>query len=173
VPRSSDRVETQGLDLSYPGATRIGSLAPGDDDVNIIATKRQYSPLERWLTCAAARPIAQEVSAQVNGSREESQGLTAGLVDHDVAGEEPRAYARGFYAAPPEMTVSTGPLAPDGARCWMTSHDLTATGTPASGPAHRDGDAWKEITFVCHMPRLSAEERQHLFATWSNEYHGS
>ena len=157
-------------------AITVGSLAvlvvPWIGRVH-IATKRQYSPLERWLTCATARPIAQEVNAQVNGSREESQRLTAGLVDYDVAGVEPRAYARGVYAGPPEMTVSTGPLAHDGARCWMTSHDLTATGTPTSGPAHRDGDAWKEITFVCHMPRLSAEERQHLLATWSDEYHGS
>src|SRR5215471_14348473 len=26
--------------------------------------------------------------------------------------------------------------------------------------------AWKVLTFVCHMPRLSAEERQGLLATW-------
>src|SRR5262245_27827746 len=34
-PRGSDRVEKEGLDLPYLGATRISGLAPGDGDVDI------------------------------------------------------------------------------------------------------------------------------------------
>jgi hypothetical protein len=98
-----------------------------------MATRRQSPNLERWLTFAAARPLAQEASARANASV---------------------------------------PLSPDGVQCWMTSHDLAATGMPASGFAQREDSAWKEITFVCHMPRLSAEERQRLLATWGDGHRG-
>jgi hypothetical protein len=64
------------------------------------------------------------------------------------------------------------PFSPDGVQCWMTSHDLAATGMPASSPTQREGSAWKEITFVCHMPRLSAEERQRLLAAWGDGHRG-
>ena len=38
--------------------------------------------------------------------------------------------------------------------------------------AGEDG-AWKVVTFVCHMPRLSVEERQHLLAAWGDGHYGS
>ena len=143
------------------------------------ATKRQDPHLERWLT-AAARPTTQEASARANASLDEPQWLEVesqhdgdpGLLVYDVAGVESRECARACGSEAPERTVSTVPLSLDGAQCWMTAHDLTAAGLPASESSHREDNAWKVITFVCHMPRLSMEERQHLLATWGNGHHG-
>lgn len=137
------------------------------------ATKRQYSHL-----FAAVRPIAREAGAQANASQAESQVLEAwpqhtvdtGLKCNDVAAA-PREFVRGLCPEPPKMPASKVELYPGRALFWMTSHDLMATSRSASGPTHHEDSVWKVITFVCHMPRLSVEERQRLLTAWSNRHH--
>ena len=49
-------------------------------------------------------------------------------------------------------------------------HDCQLRGEPIARPAPPEDGIWKVVTFVCHMPRLSAEERQHLLATWRDSH---
>ena len=145
------------------------------------ATKRQYPNLGSSLTFAVARPVPQEANAPANASRQASQGFEASpqhyedpyLMGYDVVGAELDECAGNFCLEPSEMTASTVPLSPDEVRCWMTSHDLMATNMPASGSTHPEDNAWKVTTYICHIPRLSAEERQRLLAAWGDEHRGS
>src|SRR5262245_21071944 len=146
-----------------------------------MATRRQSPNLGRSLTFAAARPVTQEANAWANTSRQASQRFAARsqhyedpyLMGYDVVGAELEEWAGNFCLEPSEMTASTVPLYPDGVRCWMTSHDLLATNMPASGSTHPEDNAWKVTTYICHIPRLSAEERQRLLAAWGDGHRGS
>ena len=150
-----------------------------------MATRRQSPNLGRSLTFAAARSVTQEANAWTNvsrqASRQASQGFAARaqhyedpyLMGYDVAGAELDECAGNFCLEPLEMTASTVPLSPDGGRCWMTSYDLMATNMPASGSTHSEDSAWKVTTYICHIPRLNAEERQRLLAAWGDEHRGS
>jgi len=145
-----------------------------------MATRRQSPNLGRSLTFAAARSVTQEANAWANASRQASQGFAASsqhdgdpyLMGYDVVGAELYEWAGNVCPEPYEMTASTIPLSPDGGRCWTTSHDLMATNMPASGSTHPEDSAWKVTTYICHMPRLSAEERQRLLAAWGDGHRG-
>src|SRR5262245_5140119 len=50
-------------------------------------------------------------------------------------------------------------------------HDRRFRGGPVSSPPPPEDGVWKVLTFVCYMPRLSAEERQRLLATWRDGHH--
>jgi hypothetical protein len=52
------------------------------------------------------------------------------------------------------------------------AHPSRAAGSGgASGSASPEDGVWKVITFVCHVPRLSVEERQRLLAAWGDRPH--
>jgi hypothetical protein len=50
-------------------------------------------------------------------------------------------------------------------------HDCKLRGGPLSSPTPPEDGVWKARTFVCYVPRLSAEERQRLLATWRDGHH--
>jgi hypothetical protein len=50
-------------------------------------------------------------------------------------------------------------------------HDGRFRGGPVVSLAPPEDSVWKVLTFVCHIPRLSAEERQHLLATRRDGHH--
>jgi hypothetical protein len=52
-----------------------------------------------------------------------------------------------------------------------THTSLEAGPEAAPGPACPEDGSWKVITFVCHVPRLSVEERQRLLAAWGGSPH--
>ena len=53
---------------------------------------------------------------------------------------------------------------------WYCAHRLR--GRFASRPTPCEEGVWEVRTFVCYMPRRSAEERQRLLAAWRDSQHG-
>ncbi len=145
---------------------------------NIAATR--HSPtLERVFTIAAARSIARHAPVKTNPVSAEPQALAAGLQQyaemclmcHGAPGVEPDAFARNLSPEPPAMTATAVQTSTDGELFWIISHGIMATGMPAFGPTHGEGDIWRLVTFIRHMPHLSPAEQQHLLAARQGDHH--
>jgi mono/diheme cytochrome c family protein len=137
-----------------------------------VAVTQNYTTLERFLNFATARSIAWHADTRRNPYAEEPQVLEAGLqayVDmclmcHGAPGIEPSEFARHLSPQPPEMTSAVIQALTDGELFWIIANGIMATGMPAFGPSHREEGLWQIVTFVRHLPELSAAERQRLLA---------
>ena len=144
-----------------------------------VAATQHYTILERFLTFAAARSIARHADTRLNPYAEEPQALAAGLqaytdmclMCHGAPGIEPSEFARHLSPQPPEMTSAAIQALTDGELFWIIANGIMATGMPAFGPTHREEDLWQLVTFVRHLPQLSAAERQRLLAAQGGNHH--
>lgn len=76
----------------------------------------------------------------------------------DVAGAE---LSKGINPSAPALGKE-GDDTPDGELFWVIKHGIRMTAMPAFGPTHTDEEIWKIVTFIHHLPELTAQERDSL-----------
>lgn len=138
---------------------------------NAAATDKHW-PATHWLLhVAKERSIAlraDDVRVPELGGREQ---LLAGADAYDQmcahchtppgGGETP--VARGLYPAPPDMAHAAEEYSA-AELFWIIKHGIKASGMPAWGPSHDDGELWPIVAFVQRLPKLDAEDYQRLVA---------
>jgi mono/diheme cytochrome c family protein len=73
---------------------------------------------------------------------------------------------------PPAPSLAKGENdTPDGELFWVIKHGIRMTSMPAFGPTHTDEEIWKIVTFIRHLPDLTAQERDSLRPSTGEEAH--
>jgi len=67
-----------------------------------------------------------------------------------------------FYPKVPDMRQSSTQNLTDGEIHYIIQNGVGLTGMPAWGPIHSDADTWKLVTFIRHLPQLTAEEKKDM-----------
>ena len=83
------------------------------------------------------------------------------LVCHGAPGVPISELAKGLN--PPAPSLGKEEIdTPDGELFWVTKHGIRLTSMPAFGWTHSDEEIWKIVTFIRHLPELTAEEKEFL-----------
>lgn len=138
---------------------------------NVAATDEHW-PATRWLVhVTKERSIAlraDDIRVPEPGGRERL--LTgADAYDrmcahcHTPPGGDETPVAQGLYPAPPDMTHAAEEYSA-AELFWIIKHGIKASGMPAWGPSHGDGELWSIVAFVRRLPELDAEDYRRLVA---------
>ena len=66
---------------------------------------------------------------------------------------------KGLYPKPPDLREAETQKLSDGELFWIIENGVRFTGMPAFGGTHgSQEDSWKLVTFIRHIPQLSADE---------------
>lgn len=163
--------------LALVAVVVLGVLAFVYSGVYNVAATDEHWPATHWLIhVAKERSIAlraDAIRAPELGGREQ---LLAGAAAYDEMcaschtppGGDDTPLARGLYPAPPDMTHAVEEYSA-AELFWVIKHGIKATGMPAWGPTHDDGELWPIVAFVRRLPELEAEEYRRLVATAAAE----
>ncbi len=129
------------------------------------------SDLERKLaTFAVNRSVARRAPKVANPVAATPETLAAGLTHyrsmcvtcHGASGVDPSAIGEGLNPPAPDLTMPSVQGRTDGELFWLIQNGVRMTGMPAFGPSHDEKDLWTLVTFLRHLPELTAEEEKAL-----------
>jgi mono/diheme cytochrome c family protein len=86
------------------------------------------------------------------------------LVCHAAPGVDAGELAAGLNPSAPELTLPRVQARPDGELFWIVSNGIRTTGMPAFSPTHKPEEIWHIVSFMRHLPELTAEEQKALKA---------
>ena len=91
------------------------------------------------------------------------------FVCHAAPGMEKSEISRGLN--PPAPILNDIADFTDAELFYIIKNGIRMTGMPAFGPTHKDGEIWKIVLFVRHLPNLTDQERQVLDGKSADEEH--
>ena len=84
------------------------------------------------------------------------------VVCHGALGVDAAEFGEGLNPPAPDLTLPRVQERPDGEMFWIVSNGIRMTGMPAFSPTHKEEEIWKIVTFLRHLPELTAEEQKEL-----------
>lgn len=81
---------------------------------------------------------------------------------HGAPGVDASEAGEGLNPPAPDLTVARIQSRTDAELFWIVQNGIRMTGMPAFGPTHKDEELWKMVSFLRHLPELSAEEQKAL-----------
>jgi mono/diheme cytochrome c family protein len=91
---------------------------------------------------------------------------------HGGPGVTPAELAKGLHPDAPKLWKTGSQSMTDGELFWTIRNGVRMTGMPAFAPTHTDKEIWQIVTFVRHLPQLTADERATLqAATEEGDHH--
>jgi mono/diheme cytochrome c family protein len=81
---------------------------------------------------------------------------------HGNDGSGQTEMAPNFYPKVPDMRQSATQNLTDGQIHYIIQNGVGLTGMPAWGAIHSDADTWKLVTFIRHLPQLTADEKKDM-----------
>lgn len=127
--------------------------------------------VDAFLRYAARKSIARHATHESNPFANDASVLPSGLAHfkancgacHAGSAVDLRAeFAHGLNPAPPSLTSAEVRALSDGEIFWVVSNGIRGTGMPSFAPTPSTDEIWKIVSFVRHLPDLSAEERKSL-----------
>jgi mono/diheme cytochrome c family protein len=88
---------------------------------------------------------------------------------HGAPGVDASEAGEGLNPPAPDLTLARVQKRTDGELFWILQNGIRMTGMPAFGPTHKDEEVWKIVTFLRHLPQLTAEEENLLKAGGGRE----
>ncbi len=71
---------------------------------------------------------------------------------------DPSEIGEGLNPPAPDLTQPSVQSKTDGELFWIVQNGIRMTGMPAFGPTHKDEEIWTLVTFMRHLPELTADE---------------
>jgi mono/diheme cytochrome c family protein len=84
------------------------------------------------------------------------------LVCHGAPGVDAGELAAGLNPPAPDLTLPRVQARSDGELFWIVSNGIRTTGMPAFSPTHKPEEIWHIVSFMRHLPELTAEEQKAL-----------
>ena len=146
--------------LGYVRATGLRARAtPGGLETRVARTVRSFavSASDR----DRANPVARSEDA-IQGGLEHFADHCASCHANDGSGLTD--FGRGLFPPPPDLRKEATQRLTDGELFYIIENGIRFTGMPAfgTGSADGEGESWKLVHFIRHLPRLSEEERAHM-----------
>ena len=146
-----------GLILIYSGA------------YNVAATSED-GPLLRWvLNTTQERSIHARASDDEIAVRVDSATMQRGfrayetmcVVCHGAPGVDRGWMGQGMYPLPPDLSDEAEEFTAS-ELYWILSNGIKMAGMPALSPSHSEAEILELVSFVEHLPQVSAEDYQQL-----------
>src|SRR5947209_506472 len=135
-----------------------------------FSARDQPSALETYVARTARRlALPSKAKGEKNpftGSPELMAEARAHFVDHCAIchannGSGNTEIGRNLYPKAPDMRLAQTQNLTDGELYYTIHNGIRLTGMPAWGTAEENGDSWKLVVFIRHLPKLTpAEERE-------------
>jgi mono/diheme cytochrome c family protein len=119
-----------------------------------------------------ARDTAMPSSAKnlrnpVHFSAEVQQEAMAHFADHCAVchannGSGQTMFGKGMYPKPPDLRLSRTQTMSDGELFYILENGIRMSGMPAFGGADTADDSWKLVSFIRHLPQLTAAEESQM-----------
>jgi mono/diheme cytochrome c family protein len=84
------------------------------------------------------------------------------LVCHGAPGVDAGELAAGLNPPAPDLTLPRVQARPDGELFWIVSNGIRTSGMAAFSPTHKPEEIWHIVSFMRHLPELTAEEQRAL-----------
>jgi len=146
--------------LGYARATGLRARAtPGGFETRVARTVRSFAVSARDRDRAS--PVARSPEA-IQGGLEHFADHCASCHANDGSGQT--EFGRGLFPPPPDLRAEASQRLTDGELFYIIENGIRFTGMPAfgTGSADGEGESWKLVHFIRHLPRLSEEERAHM-----------
>jgi len=143
--------------LGYARATGLRARAtPGGLETRVARTVRSFAISARDRD--RANPVAPSPDA-IQGGLEHFADHCASCHANDGSGLTD--FGRGLFPPPPDLRNEPTRRLTDGELFYIIENGIRFTGMPAfgTGSADGEGESWKLVHFIRHLPRLSDEER--------------
>ena len=146
--------------LGYVRATGLRARAtPGRLETRVARTVRSFavSASDR----DRANPVARSEDAIQAGLEHFADHCA---LCHANDGSGLTDFGRGLFPPPPDLRKEATQRLTDGELFYIIENGIRFTGMPAfgTGSADGEGESWKLVHFIRHLPRLSEEERAHM-----------
>jgi len=133
-------------------------MAPGPVDAYLASSVREWSVPKR------SRQLKNPIECS-DATLEEARAHWADHCStcHANNGSGDSMLGKTMYPRPPDMRKAATQGETDGELYYTIKNGVRLSGMPAFGDAgDQDGDSWKLVCFVRHLPRLSPEEERRM-----------
>jgi mono/diheme cytochrome c family protein len=131
---------------------------PGAAEAFVAAAVRDWSIPKRYRSMVS--PVACS-DAVIDEARAHWADHCATCHANNGGGDT--MFGRAMYPKPPDMRATATQRQSDGALYYTIKSGVRLSGMPAFGePGDNDGDSWKLVCFVRHLPRVDAEEERRM-----------
>ena len=145
-------------------------LATGSYDVSAVKPPSRIE--SRLATFALNRSVAKRAPKDKNPIPPSPETLRSGLAHyrencvtcHGAPGVDTSEIGQGLNPPAPDLTLPRVQARPDGEMFWIVSNGIRTTGMPAFSPTHKPEEIWKIVSFLRHLPEVTAEEQKALKA---------
>jgi len=150
----------------------IGAVATGIAIRRGFSAREQPSALEAWAARAVREASIPSRARTLRNPLEAGPDVLAAArahwADHcatchanDGGGQTP--LGGNMFPKPPDMRRSPSQDLTDGELYWIIKNGIRLTGMPAWGdPGDDDRDTWGLVTFIRHLPSLTAQEVEEM-----------
>jgi mono/diheme cytochrome c family protein len=83
---------------------------------------------------------------------------------HANDGSGNAVFGRGLYPKPPDLRLQATQERTDGELFWVVENGVRFTGMPSFAGHGTADDSWKLVSFIRHLPQLTAEEKMEMSA---------
>jgi mono/diheme cytochrome c family protein len=151
-----------GVLLALSGRVSVSAMSHGglNDKVDEFLNKVSDASIARHAP-AIKNPLAGDPNAAAAGMLHYRENC---IDCHGAGAIDGKEFAKGLNPAPPMLDMEDVGKMTDGQLFWIVSNGIRATGMPAFSPTHKPDEIWSIVSFVRHIPKLSAAERAALSA---------
>src|SRR5712692_1762771 len=145
-----------------------------------VSAKEGSGKLERKLAAfTLQRSVARRAPKEKNPFAGSPEALKRGLAHykencvmcHGAPGVEESEAGMGLNPSAPDLTLPAVQNMSDGELYWIVANGIRMTGMPAFSLTHKQEEIWHLVTFVRHLPEITAEEQKALKAGSEEEEH--
>jgi len=145
-----------------------------------VSAKEGSGKFERRVAAfTLARSVARRAPKEKNPFAGSPEALKLGLAHykencvtcHGAPGVEESEAGMGLNPTAPDLTLPAIQNMSDGELYWVVANGIRMTGMPAFSLTHKKEEIWHLVTFVRHLPQISADEQKVLKAGSEEEEH--
>ncbi|SRR6266567_2383784 len=145
-----------------------------------VSAKEGAGKFERKVAAfTLQRSVSRRAPKEKNPFAESPEAVKRGLAHykencvmcHGAPGVEESEAGMGLNPSAPDLTLPAIQKMSDGELYWIVANGIRMTGMPAFSLTHKKEAIWHLVTFVRHLPQISADEQKVLKAGSEEEEH--
>ena len=154
-------------------------LLAATGSVNVAAKEGVGKFEQKMATFTLVRSVARRAPKEKNPFSASPEVLKSGVAHykencvmcHGAPGVEESEAGMGLNPPAPDLTLPAIQNMSDGELYWIVANGIRMTGMPAFSLTHKKEEIWHMVTFVRHLPQISADEQKVLKAGSEEEEH--
>jgi mono/diheme cytochrome c family protein len=148
----------------------VGGILLAAGSIDMSATHEAGSMERRLGGTAIDRSVSRRAPKDTKAPMPSAELLRKGLAHyrencvpcHGAPGVDKGEIGKGLNPAAPALEQAKTQGRTDGELYWVVAKGIRMTGMPAFASTHDDNDLWGLVTFLRHLPSLTADERKAL-----------